>query len=193
MNKFDLRSKETKLTILVLGMATLIGFSVPISFLIDPVVAESIFLIDQSGSIGLGIIIVATTGGIFGALVIRRRSSFQYWSNIVCKKTGELMYEDENRDKLFCPSHGEVERDMWSDDKHFTWKPTYDEQHNSDTIRMSEKPTKAILENKIDELESKLDRLHTELSDKNTSEIDSYFGDVLSRDEFLKRNKDKIL
>lgn len=171
MNKSDLRSKETKIMIVVLGLITLVGFAVPVSFLLDQDLAESIFMVDKSGSVGLGVIIVATTGGMFGALVIKRRFAFQYWTNIVCRKTGELMYENESQTKLFCPSHGEVEHEMYGENLHFMWKKDFDEQHKV------KKPTKQSLEMKIDELENRLGVLSDELNQKNP-------------DEYLKRNRD---
>lgn len=94
------------------------GILIPVSFAIDEIIAERIWPVDKSGSVGLGIIMVATCGGISAAFVVRRRAEFIIYRSLVCKRTKEHAYEDDECERLFCPSHGEQEHG-WGRYDHF--------------------------------------------------------------------------
>jgi len=201
-----LRSKTVAGAISILAIITVIGFTVPItSYFIDEKIFDDLFGIDKFSSVGFGIILVATCGGIMMALLIRRNACFRYYRNLYCKRTGEKMYEEGN--DLLCPSHGIVDNDIYNENKHFEYlneselklklekikieknrrkkhsvydtdmirkaQEIYDYQNKDESYhghshsgggsdrwaRKSDRPNKAQLLNKIDELETRLKEL----------------------------------
>lgn len=123
MKSSDLRSNHVRALIYIFAFISALGFIIPItSHYTDTTIWVDTIGIEKNGSIGLGVIMVATTGGIGMAFVVKRRFMFTYYENCYCKKTGEQMYEDENHERLFCPSHGEQKMEWESpDDRHYEY------------------------------------------------------------------------
>lgn len=132
MKPSDLRSNHVRFLIYAFALVSAIGFLIPITaYFIDEQITIDLIGIDQSASVGLGVIMVATTGGIGMAFVVKRRFMFTYYENCYCKKTGEQMYEDEDHERLFCPSHGEQQMEWQTpDDRHYEYL-TKDEREQS--------------------------------------------------------------
>jgi len=121
MKSSDLRSNQVRSLIYIFAIVSALGFIIPItSHFTDTTFWEDNIGVAKNGSIGLGVIMVATTGGIGMAFVMRRKSSFMMYQHYYCKKTGEKMYEDDEHEKIFCPTHGEQKQEYWaSDERHY--------------------------------------------------------------------------
>lgn len=128
-------------------IVTAFGFIIPIlSHFVDEKMVEDAIGVDKSGSVGLGTIMVAPTGGIGGAFIIKRRAEFQYFTDIVCKQTGAKMYEDEKQERLFCPVHGEQKHYVYN--SHFTTSKNYNPNEVKDKIKDLESQLKKLKEDK---------------------------------------------
>jgi hypothetical protein len=114
MKKTDLRSNYVRALIYIFAFISALGLIIPItSYLTDTTFWKDTIEIDKNNSIGLGIIMVATTGGIGMAFAVRRRNVAYAFNNYYCKKNGDKMYEDQNHEKIYCPSHGEQKIEFW--------------------------------------------------------------------------------
>jgi uncharacterized Zn finger protein (UPF0148 family) len=185
MRTSDLRSNPVRALIYTFAFISALGFLIPITAnFIDEQITIDLIGVDKSSSVGMGIIMVATTGGIGMAFVMRRRGVFKMYENYYCKKSGEKMYEDEDQERLFCPSHGEVKIDFWeSDERHYAYKePSMSISSFIDKHKQPRMSTKKDLEHKITQLEDTLERLsrqttfdHRQPDPKRMTSVDSAF------------------